>query len=305
MNYGWKRWTNCVLPLLAIGLVLFYRICGSSCTYLKGGFFGIDMAYLGLVYAGLLVVLAFLNHNTLYLFLLSLGVGSEIYLVGFQVTNGVYCPYCLVFALIVCVLFVINLQASHKFAIGVLVIAGYLFFSLFFSGTATPAFAQTVLVPSYGTGKVQVRIYTDYFCGPCEGVEPKLERLLVELVRKNVISLIFVDTPIHGATTTLYARYLLYILNEKNDFEHALYARRLLFEAAKSKIATKENLEEFLKKKKLPFKPFEAKPTFEALTVYLRADGINRTPTCVIYDSGGKRMYNGPQEIIQALELLK
>ena len=60
-----------------------------------------------------------------------------------------------------------------------------------------------------------------------------------------MITLTFVDTPIHPSTS-LYARYFLFTLNEKNEFDHALRVRALLFQAAKSKIVEKEKLEERL-----------------------------------------------------------
>ena len=31
--------------------------------------------------------------------------------------------------------------------------------------------------PSYGSGPVEVRLYTDYFCPPCRAMEPAVEPL--------------------------------------------------------------------------------------------------------------------------------
>jgi thiol:disulfide interchange protein DsbA len=60
-------------------------------------------------------------------------------------------------------------------------------------------------------------------------------------VKRGVINITFVDTPVHKETT-LYAKYFLYILNEKKDFNHALRARAVLFEAAKQKITDSNKL---------------------------------------------------------------
>ena len=38
-----------------------------------------------------------------------------------------------------------------------------------------PLYAQGVFLPSYGQGKINVRVYTDYFCVPCRAGEPKIE----------------------------------------------------------------------------------------------------------------------------------
>ena len=50
---------------------------------------------------------------------------------------------------------------------GIGVVLGFLLCFLFFKGAATPVYADEVLLPTFGKGRVQVRLYTDYFCGPC------------------------------------------------------------------------------------------------------------------------------------------
>ncbi|HQO63108.1 MAG TPA: thioredoxin domain-containing protein [Syntrophorhabdus sp.] len=165
-------------------------------------------------------------------------------------------------------------------------------------------YAQGVLLPSYGQGKTIVRVYTDYFCGPCRAGEPKVEALLLQLVKTNKIKLMFIDTPAHK-TTSLYAQYFLYILNLKKDFEHALSARRVLFEAASQKITAKEKLEEVLTQKGIGFKPFDPKQTFNAMSQYIKDDGVRATPTIIIDNGTEKQPFVGIDNIVNALELLK
>jgi len=167
-----------------------------------------------------------------------------------------------------------------------------------------PVYAQGVVLPSYGQGKVTVRVYTDYFCSPCRAGEPKIEALLKYLVKGNKIKLIFVDTPGHPETP-LYARYFLFIVNYNKDFEHILFARAALFDAAQIKITTREKLEEFLGHKGIRYKPFDAKQTFNALNKYLTDDGVKGTPTVVIDNGAQKQQISGVENIIKALELLK
>jgi thiol:disulfide interchange protein DsbA len=166
-----------------------------------------------------------------------------------------------------------------------------------------PLYAQGFL-PSYGQGKINVRVYTDYFCVPCRDGEPKIDSLLTDLIRGNKIKLIFVDTPAHQETP-LYARYFLYILNNKKDFEHALFARAALFDAASIKIITKEKLEEFLAQKGIRYKSFDAKQTFDAMSKYIKDDGVRSTPTVVIDNGSQKQQFTGVDNIVKALELLK
>lgn len=164
--------------------------------------------------------------------------------------------------------------------------------------------AQTVLMPSFGEGKITARMYTDYFCGPCRAAEPRIEPLLADLVKRNVIKITFIDTPVHRQTT-LYANYFLYILNMKKDFDHVLWARTALFEAAGNKIEDTERLEEFLKKKGIGFKPFNVKPTLAAMNKCISEDAIKGTPACVINSGGQKQVFSGGDTIVRALELLR
>jgi len=48
-----------------------------------------------------------------------------------------------------------------------------------------------------GSGLTEVLIFTDYFCPPCQAVEPFLEKALADLYRSGV-KVTFVDKPIHS-----------------------------------------------------------------------------------------------------------
>ena len=168
--------------------------------------------------------------------------------------------------------------------------------------TGRPAFAE-VLIPSFGSGKIQVRLYTDYFCGPCGRMEPKVEALISDLLRKNAITLTLVDTPAH-TFTPLYAKYFLYILKKDRDFPFVLRAREVLFEAAHDQIEEREGLEEFLKKNKVPYREFDPAPSLAALSAMIKEDNVTSTPTCVIIRDGRRGVFTGDVEIPKALELL-
>ena len=168
--------------------------------------------------------------------------------------------------------------------------------------TAAESPAETLL-PSFGNGPVNVRLYTDYFCKPCSSLEPKLEPVITDLVKKRVITITFVDTPVHKETT-LYAKYFLYILNEKKEFKHALRARSILFEAAKQKITDSKRLEALILQKGMRWKPFDLTSTFGVLGSYLKEDNIKSTPTSIIEDKGKKERFTGA-DIATALNHLK
>lgn len=178
-------------------------------------------------------------------------------------------------------------------------------FILVFIGIfSLPVSAAEVLVPSFGVGKINVRIYTDYFCPPCRSMEPKIEPILIELAKTDKVNITFIDTPFTRASV-VYAKHFLYILNEKKDFYLALYARTELIGGAMKNIIEEPELQKYLIDKGFKFKPFEVKATLERLNNYLKEDKINATPTCIIDRSGKKERFSGGPDIIKALNGLK
>ncbi|MBP1748290.1 MAG: hypothetical protein H6Q52_829 [Deltaproteobacteria bacterium] len=174
-----------------------------------------------------------------------------------------------------------------------------------------PAFASDIgkkstdmFLLSFGKGKIETRLYSDYFCSACKALEPDIEYLIADLVKRNVITITFVDTPLHKQSA-LYARYFLYILNSKKEIGHALRARSILFEAAHQNITDKDKLEAFLNSKGIKFKPFEPQPVFNILQQYLRSDQIRATPTCVVISGDKKEFYQGKANITKVLESFK
>lgn len=299
-----KHLVNIVLLLIAIGLEVFYTVCGGSCSYLRGDIFGLDLTYVGIVFAVILIVLSLLKWDRLILVLLSAGVGVEIVLVAFQVKNNVYCPYCLAFAVVIFLLFILNFDVTKKrLAIG-LIVLGFALFALFFNGSVTPSYAAEPTGFSFGEGTVKVRLYTDYFCGPCRAMEPELEPLLIKLVKKNAVTLTFIDAPIYQYSS-LYARYYLYAMNARKDFEQALAARSALFEAAGEKLSETSKIEAHLRQKNVQFKTFDVGPLLSVLSGFLKEDKINATPTCVIENGPKKETYKGSGQIIPALKQLR
>ena len=158
--------------------------------------------------------------------------------------------------------------------------------------------------PSYGSGPVEVRFYTDYFCPPCRAMEPAVEPLLKELLKKNAIHLTLVDVPF-SQLTPLFARNFLYALKENNDLEHAFRVRNILLEASTNKdVTTQERIEALFKEKGIPSSVFDAKPAFDRYNTLLTEDKINETPTCVVIKNGQKKAFVGGPDIINALKAL-
>lgn len=299
-----KRILTLLLALTGIAITIAYAICLGACSYLKGDIFGIDLKYLGIFYMAVILVLAWLRKPLLCLLLLSFGAGGELFLIGYQIQTGVYCPYCLAFGATIFLALAVNFERKSKALTALAAAAGLGFFLLFFSGSATPLYAAEPVSTAFGRGAIEVRVYTDYFCGPCQDEEKEMISLITEFVEKNLIRVIFIDTPIHQETV-FYAGYFLAALNAKGDFRQAVAARGALFEAAVKKIGGKETLEAFLKTKGLEIRPFDTAPVFKIFANYLREDKINSTPTCVIIGPQGKQTLIGKEEITKGLRGLR
>ena len=179
-------------------------------------------------------------------------------------------------------------------------------FLILYSGVSGPATAggEENSLSSFGSGAIKVRLYTDYFCPPCRGMEPELEPILLELVKDGTIHLTFIDVPT-SQYTALYAQYFLYALGEKKDIDSAIHARRTLFEAAEKKVADKNQLVNLLVEKGIGLKPVDLNPVHTLWNRYLQEDQIRSTPSCVIVHGDQKATHVGSLEVIKALEIVK
>ena len=163
---------------------------------------------------------------------------------------------------------------------------------------------QNLPFPAFGSGPVEVRLYTDYFCPPCRHMEPDVEPILKDLLKKNAIRLTLVDVPF-SQLSALFARNFLYALTVDNELEQALKVRNVLQNATTDKeIKTQERIEALFKGKGIAYSIGDPKPVFDRYNVLLKEDKINATPTCVIIKDGQKKAYIGGEDIINALKAL-
>jgi len=114
-----------------------------------------------------------------------------------------------------------------------------------------------------------------------------------------------VDVPFNPKSP-LYARYFLYSLAKKNDVDHAIHVRNILFAAAAGKdVNTKEQTEKLLTSKGIAYVVWDTKSAFDRYNALIKEDKIDRTPTCVIVKGGKKEKYVGKPDILNALTGLK
>ncbi len=163
---------------------------------------------------------------------------------------------------------------------------------------------QETSLPSFGSGAIKVRLYTDYFCPPCRDMEPSLEPILLDLVKDGNIHLTFIDVP-SSQYTGLYVRHFLYALAEKGDIDSVVHARRTLFEAAEKKVVDKNQLANLLAEKKIGLKTVDLAPVYDLWNRLLQEDQVKGTPSCVIIQGEEKKTHVGSLEVIKALEILR
>jgi thiol:disulfide interchange protein DsbA len=287
-----------------MGIEFYYSICGGSCSYLRGDIFGIGLQYIGIAFMVVVIILSIIKKDLLLLALLSAGVGVEIYLVGFQIWHSSYCVYCLIFGGVLVVQFFLNVDREKNKTIFTVMAAALLIFPIVFHGSVTPIYAaEVVSPPTFGQGPIKVRLYADYFCPPCRALSPKIAQVLADMVKRNIITLTFIDTPFYQYSS-VYARYFLYAMEEKKDIDRALTVRNVLFSASGANITNTTKLEEALKNKDIAFKTFEVRPIFDLYGAQLQSDKVEATPSCVIEQSGKKELFVGEADIPKALEKL-
>jgi len=312
-----------LLSIIGIGLMTFYTICDTSCSYLRGDIFGIDLKYVGVGYMAVVIILALLKQSDLLRMLFAAGVGVEVYLVTFQVSEHVFCPFCLSFGIMVLLMYVINYERSimlnksyqkmiyafgeatipftnhQRIPLLAMMIIGYIFVSFSFSGSATPAYADdNTAVPSYGKGAWELIIFTDYFCPPCQSVEKELAPELERLLARGDVKITFVDFPGHKGTG-LYAKYFLSAVAADKGYQNILKARNILFTlAAQKKVDQESVLAAALKSKNITLKVFDPKPIFNQWSAMIKQHEIDQTPTCILrFSSAYSRKYADSEHI--------
>jgi len=301
---GHKWILNVLLAVLGIVVIVLYYFCGSSCLYLAGTVFGVDLKIWGLLYLSVLTVILVLRQNALACVLLSAGVGGEIFLLGYQIVHQTYCPYCLTLALIIALLFCINLDRRRGKLVLLSILMGFVLMTVFFRGIPLKIEAEGLTLPSFGRGEVKVRLYTDYFCGPCREVEPTAEGILYDLVRKNRINLTFVDVPIHHYTP-VYTSFYLFLAQREKSLDGVLWIRKALFRAAEKRIEDRKALEKYLNETGLKATNVPEKAGAAEASGYLKKDGVEGTPTLVVVRGATKTKYSGRSEVLKGLRTLK
>ena len=322
-----------VLCMISIGIMAYYDYCDTTCSYLKGDIFGIDLKWIGIAYMTAIIFFAVFKQTSFVRTLLAAGLGVEVHLYAFQVQNNVYCPFCLAFSVMLILSFIINYEVPsawrdnrrrmwlyflgevdfpmfkiNRLPLLIFSLLGYLTILFTFSGSVTPAYGQDTnfSIPSLGKGKYDIVIFADYFCPPCRRIDSKAEPLLEELLATGKVKITFIDVPFHKATP-LYAKYYLYAANAGTGADNIFHARKVLFDAAQDMHIQKEDaLVVYLMEKKVLWKKINEQAAFPLLSTRIKDNHIQSTPTCLIkYSKNDVKKFIGDIEIWNGLTKLK
>jgi thiol:disulfide interchange protein DsbA len=171
------------------------------------------------------------------------------------------------------------------------------------SSVAPAAGAEKETIPSFGQGPNEILIFSDYFCPPCQALEPKLEPVLDALYKQGNVKIRFVDTPMHKETP-LFAKFYLYAAKAAPDYRSAMRARQVLFALAgkENVFWMDERIEEAFRKEKIAYTPFDFRSVQPALNGLIKQHRVGATPTCVILSPGKKaQKFIGPDDIMKGL----
>ncbi len=157
-------------------------------------------------------------------------------------------------------------------------------------------------MPTFGKGPIDVRVYANYFCGPCREMEPVVKPILHELIENGKIRLTFIDVPMHQAMP--YIRHYLYAMNANGSIANAFTVRGLLFDIALQQ-GDEENIRKTFEAENIAYEPYDLTETFAQFNEWLRSDRIRSTPSMVISADDTTEMYRGMGNILEALEKIK
>jgi thiol:disulfide interchange protein DsbA len=320
-----RRWITIILSFLGIVDMAYYIGCSDSCEYLRGDLFCIDLKYMGFAFMLFLAGLAHLYFFQVVRLLVAGALGGELYLLGYQLYQGMYCKYCLLFAGLVIGAFLVNYEPAgdwtrrkrwlyllgeinmgrrnRRYPLIVFTLLGFVIFILGFSGSTTPAYGEQI-IPAYGGGTMEIRFYSDYFCPACRLVEPEIEPFMSNLTAKNKARVSFMDVPIHKESL-LYIKYFLYYAKGNESFEEVIRFRKILFEAAEKGVRTEQDLRKYLGEHGALPQVRDISVPLQVLRNYFIGDKIKATPTMVVVESGSRKSYIGKAGIMAALKYYK
>ena len=307
-----KRFTTWFL--LLSGLILSLLSATDLCSF--GGcteahsyrFYGVRLPILGCSYFVVLTGLVAARPQLAQFLadcMLAAGIGAELVFIHLQKNViGAWCPLCLGIAAVILLLILIrlsnllplsrrNTSMPGKLVFGkplLLLTVAALSFVLTLGGMSQPQALASDLNITLGkqNSKVEVYVFSDWFCPSCIKAEPAIEAAFPTISRKARVT--FVDKAIHAEAMNFVPFHLSFAAKEKEKY---LELRRALFALAKrTKTPTNEDVRTAISPLRVTYQQLsfldvtQTMARFQALSDKFKVKG---TPTVIITNSSTQK----------------
>lgn len=160
---------------------------------------------------------------------------------------------------------------------------------------ASQADAKTL---TYGAGRTELFLFTDFFCPPCQIMEDLISAPLDKIVRENAATVTFVSFP--GSQKALVVTLHMIGISAGKPYKAIAESRKQLYAMARSNQITGPMLDQWIREYK------ESRPKIEpyvnSFQRLIAEHNIKATPSLVVRQPDGrKKIYTGYKEIQQAI----
>lgn len=151
---------------------------------------------------------------------------------------------------------------------------------------------------TYGTGRTELFLFTDFYCPPCQILEDLISAPLDKIVRENAATVTFVSFP--GSQKALVVTLHMIGISAGKPYRAIAESRKQLYALARSNQITGPMLEQWIRDYK--GSRSEVEPYVKSFQQMIEEHKINSTPTMVVRRPDGRKItYTGYKEIQQAI----
>lgn len=151
---------------------------------------------------------------------------------------------------------------------------------------------------TYGAGRTELFLFTDFYCPPCQILEELISAPLDKIVRENAATVTFVSFP--GSQKALVVTLHMIGISAGKPYRAIAESRKQLYSLARSNQITGPMLEQWIRDYK--GSRSEVEPYVKSFQQMIEEHKINSTPSLVVRQPDGrKKIYTGYKEIQQAI----
>lgn len=304
---GWAVWLSLIAGLI-LSVISLMGFCQEACKEAHDyQFFGLSIGGLGILFFSALLLFHYLKWDTLVAMLLGGAIGAEVVflLIQYEII-GEWCPVCVSIAACVGAAAAIlmlgyfakiyeNIKLGMKRMLSKQIFRGFsaiscvvlgFFMALFGVIKPEATFADGSSEqesPIFGNTDSPIEVYfvSDWFCGACKELEPKLETILPKVMQKA--SVIFVDRNIHPESLNYMPYNLSFMLKEKDKY--LALRKELLKLTEKTKNPTPEEVQKAISSLGVKYRPISYSDVDSGHRFFqgiAKTFQIDSTPTVII-----------------------